>query len=87
MNFSKDDTQFHIIVASPSDYEELVAEIYVGGKYVALISQEEGGERLKIELPGTDLDEGVIQRVVNLDVFLQAIAAAKARLIKRGAPA
>jgi hypothetical protein len=80
MTSNEDASSIRIVVASPSDYNRVVAEIYLGGKFVALISQEEGVSRLELELPGSNLDERLVERVVSLDLFLSAIAAAKARL-------
>ena len=42
--------KYEIIIGSPIDYEELVAYIVIDGKHVALLSQEEGIEKIKIEL-------------------------------------
>jgi hypothetical protein len=63
---------FEILIASPSDYEQLVAEIYFDGRFVALVSQERGPGQFDIETPGTNLDEKQIIRKVEWDGFCMA---------------
>jgi hypothetical protein len=74
------DGSFRVLITSPSEYEELVAEIFLGDKFVALISQESGVNRLKLELPGPGLREQTIARSVDLDAFLRAVEEARTRL-------
>ena len=73
--------KFEILIASDPDHEEVAAEIYVNGKFVALINQDEGYDQLLLELPGPGLNEQEIERNVDLDGFLEAIGAARKRLI------
>ncbi len=41
---------FDIIISSDNEYEELCAEIYFDGEFVAIISQEQGNENPIIEI-------------------------------------
>ena len=38
-----------ILLSSDCDYEKLVAEIYYDGKFIALLNQDEGPEKLKYD--------------------------------------
>ena len=71
---------FETVIASPPDYENLVAEIYLDGLFVVLISQEEEKGRFSIETPGCDMIESEIIRKVELRDFLKAIEMACMRL-------
>ena len=71
---------FEIIVASPPEYDRLVAEIFFAGKFFALVSQERGCDSYDIETPGINLDEGQIVRKVDLEEFLKTIKEACQRL-------
>ena len=68
------------MLASPPEYEELTAEIYLDGKFIALVNRERGLDELEIETPGNDLDENQITRKVDLSGFLEAIEVASKRL-------
>lgn len=41
--------QLKIIVASDVDYEKLIAEIYCGEEFIALLQQEDGENNIKVE--------------------------------------
>ena len=71
---------FSVILASSPDSAELVAEIYFGDKFVAMITSDHGVDRLEIEMPGPDLDQHQLLRRVDLDGFLNAIEKARMRL-------
>ena len=71
---------FEVMLASPPEYEELTAEIYLDGKFIALVNRERGLDELEIETPGNDLDENQITRKVDLSGFLEAIEVASKRL-------
>ena len=71
---------FETVVASPPEYERLVAEIYYDGFFVAQISQERGEGVFDLETPGGDLVEQMVTRRVDLHGFLQAIEEACQRL-------
>lgn len=71
---------FGVMIASPSDYENLVAEIYYGDYLVALITAEGGLDNLALETPGVDLAQECVARKVDLRGFLQAVEVACQRL-------
>lgn len=62
-----------VLLASDSDYEELTAEIYCNGKFIALLNQDEGPENLIIEFPGTNVQEDMVLRTINLKCFRKSI--------------
>jgi hypothetical protein len=70
---------YRIDVASLPDFEELVAEIYIDDHFVGLLSQESGPNRTVFELGPT---KDSVPLKVDLAVFEQALAHAKARLKK-----
>lgn len=72
--------EFETLIASPPDYEELVAEIYYEGLFVGLVSQERGKGLFDIETPGRNLIEDEILRKVDAAGFIKAIEAACQRL-------
>lgn len=43
-------TRYKIIVCSLPDYEDLVAEMYIEGEFIGLLSQEEGRGKFVLEL-------------------------------------
>ena len=59
--------EIEIIIASGPDHEELVAEIMVNGRFLALVSQEQGIAKAKVEVPRGDegMDETAIVRQVS----------------------
>jgi hypothetical protein len=71
---------FETILASPPDYDRLVAEIYYEGLFVALVSQERGNGLFDIETPGPNLIEKKIMRKVDADGFRKAVEEACQRL-------
>lgn len=71
---------FETVVASPSDYERLVAEIYYNGKFVALVSQEKEVGNFEIEFPDPNVTQNEIVRKVALEGFQQAVEVACRRL-------
>ena len=68
--------KYQIIIGSPIDYEELVAYIHIDGKDVALLNQDEGADKLKLEF----FDEPKIKEV-DYFTFLEALQAAKKKLL------
>ena len=68
--------KYEIIIGSPVDYEELVAYIIIEGKHIALINQDEGTDKLKIEF----FEEPKVQSL-DYDTFTQALVAAKKALL------
>lgn len=67
-----------IEIASDQEHDNVVAEAYLEGKFVALISNDQG--ELLVEFPGPGLDESVISRVVPFDVLVTLLERAKNRL-------
>ena len=76
------DDNFSITIASDSDYDKLVSEICYGGKFVALISQEEGVDKLRIEFPDQRSNKGEMAHKVGLDAFLRTVETARQELLK-----
>jgi len=63
------DSGIEILLSSDGDYEELTAEIFYNGKFIALLNQDEGVNNLKIEFPGTDVEENMVLRKIDLATF------------------
>ncbi len=73
---------FRIQIASPPDRERVVAEIYAEERFVALVAHSENPEngKFEIEFPGPEVDQDLVQRTVDLDTLLHAVARARAAL-------
>jgi hypothetical protein len=71
---------FQIVIASPPDYENLVAEIYYEDKFVVLVSQERALGAFDIETRMTDVQEDQVTRRVELQGFIEAVNRACAKL-------
>ncbi|MCU0470910.1 MAG: hypothetical protein MUF58_20180 [Arcicella sp.] len=69
--------RFRIIIGSPIDYEELVAYIWIDNEEIALVQKEEGVDRMRVEF-----FEERIKTNLYLDVFIEALQAAKNELLK-----
>lgn len=67
---------YKVIVCSDVNYEELIAEIYIDDNFIALLSQEEGDTKTKIEF----FSNGVEKLSVDLNIFEEALNYAKQRL-------
>ncbi len=76
------DTDLEIILSSDSDYEKLTAEILYYGKFIALVSQDDGIENCKVEFPNGDCDENLVVRKIDLDVLKKGLAMAKQKLMR-----
>jgi hypothetical protein len=74
------DSDIKIIFSSDSDYEELTAEIFYKDKFIALLNQDEGLDRLKIEFPGSNVVEDAVLRKIDLAIFEKALEEAKRKL-------
>lgn len=74
---------YEILIASPPSYESLVAEIYLNGKFVALISQENGDGVFDIEFPGADLQPSELVRKVDWAGFHNAVERACQALLAK----
>jgi len=66
-----------ILLCSDCDYEKLVAEIYYDGKFIALLNQDEGIDKIRIEFPGAVVLEEMVLRKMDLAVFEEGLALAK----------
>lgn len=67
---------YEIIIGSPVDYEKLVAYIVIDVKHVALINQDEGRDRMKIEF----FDEPKLNEIY-IDDFIEALEEARKSLL------
>lgn len=74
------DGNYEIIIADDPDHDKVFAEIYRNNKFLALISQEDGQDQLKVELPGLGLDEGQVVREVLLVDFVAVLGQAARKL-------
>jgi hypothetical protein len=74
--------EYKIVICSPPDYNNLVAEIFCRDKFVALVSHESSKLHFELEFPGIHLDESHILRKVHVDGFSQAITRACMMLSK-----
>lgn len=70
-------SNFEIIIGSPVDYEELVAYIVIEGKHIALVNQDDGINKLKIEF----FEEPKVAKV-DFNIFIEALQAAKKALLE-----
>ena len=69
--------RFQIIIGSPLNYKKLVAYVVIDGQHLALINQEEGKDKMKIEF----FEEPKIKEL-DFNVFLDALQEAKRELLK-----
>lgn len=72
--------EFSIVLSSDLSYEKLVAEIYFNGKFVALVSQEQGIDHPMIEFACETDDRNLVERKVPFDGFVEVLDAAVYRL-------
>ncbi|HEY3755249.1 MAG TPA: hypothetical protein VGL42_03770 [Opitutaceae bacterium] len=75
--------EFTITIASDPEHEKVFAEVHCDGKFVALVSQENGLDRLRVEFPGSDVDESMIERAVDMEGFKLALISAARRLVEQ----
>lgn len=68
---------YYITVCSLPEYNRLVAEIYLDGRFIGLLSQEAGPDKTMLELSAPDDGEA---RKVELVTFENALSEAKRRL-------
>lgn len=77
---------YEIVIASSPEHAHVFAEIYVGGKFVALVSEERGPGLYDLETPGPENVEAMVARKVDIEIFRQAIHAAITRLSGKPPP-
>jgi len=73
--------RYNVIIASDPEHEKVFAEIQCDNKFLALISQEEGEDRLLVELPGLGLDEYCVVRQARLTDFIDVLNQAADKLV------
>lgn len=69
---------YQIIIGSPIEYEELVAYIVIDGRHIALLNQDNGKDKIKLEF----FDEPMAKEL-DLNVFIEAILEARTELLKK----
>jgi hypothetical protein len=69
--------RFQIIIGSPIDYEELVAYIVIDGEHIALLNQDEGKDKIKIEF----FDDPKIKKI-DFNILIAALKEAEIELLK-----
>ena len=70
-----------ILVCSDTEYEQLIAEIYIDGKFIALLSQENGADDLQLEFPDRAQNFAIISRKVDCSLLRIGIEAAQTQLV------
>ncbi|WP_299392989.1 hypothetical protein [Pelagibius sp.] len=80
---ANDRDHFRICLCSDIDYERLFAAVEYKGQEVALITQEEGRENLKLELVTAKEVRPGIAWIVEFDGFVEAVLKARERLLER----
>ncbi len=73
---------YKILIASDSDYNELVAEIYFHDEFVCMVTQERKDGTFDVEFPGPNLVENLVSRRVEFGSFINALNDAKQSLMK-----
>ncbi len=76
--------KFKIMIASDEEHEKVVAEIFIDGKFAALVNQDEGPEKLQIEFPGSSLQEDMLVRKVDFNDFTKSLEMARKKLLGEG---
>ncbi len=74
-------TGYNIVIASPPEYEELVAEIYFDGNYIAQLNKENGDDHIELEIADAVVDQSMVCRKVDLNGFLEALEIARTKLV------
>ena len=70
-----------LLLSSDCDYEELTVEMYYDGKFIALLSQDNDLDNLRIEFPTSAVaDETLVLRKMDLAILEQALILAKKRI-------
>ena len=66
-----------ILISSDSNYDNLVAEIYIDGKYIALVSYDED-DNFFVETPTINRsNEEIITHKVEYNTFIELLEEAK----------
>lgn len=72
------ETEIQITIGSPVDYQQLVAYISIKGSYIAMLSQENGPNKLELEF----FNECEVKSV-DFKLFTKALHLAKEYLLLR----
>ena len=70
-----------IVVASDIDYDNLIAEIYLGELLIAIVTRESGTEEYVVDLPGSQRDGAPMTRI-ELSTLRAALDDARTELSK-----
>jgi hypothetical protein len=73
--------RIRVEIWSDADFDNLVAEVYVDGKYVALISNEHADHAPMVVFPGRECEEDAVLRTVELPLLLTALKMGRDKLI------
>ncbi len=65
-----------VVIGSPPDYEQLIAEVFINDECVAIINRESGDEDMQIEL----LIEHAPKKGVPLGLFISLVEQARSAL-------
>lgn len=71
-----------IQVCSDTDYDRLIAEVYIDGEFVCLLSQEKGPDHLMIEFPRSAASNPEFAATYSLSDFTEGVMRAKRELTK-----
>ena len=75
---------YRIQICSDVDYDQLIAEVYIDERFVALVSHEDPVGEYFVEFPGQDQNEAAIVRKVEFSTLLAALAEARSKLDSGG---
>jgi len=67
---------YELTIGSPNEYNDLVVYIWVNDEQIAIVQQEEGKDKLRI-----DFFEEPISTKIYLDDFIEALNAAKKEIL------
>jgi hypothetical protein len=76
-------SDYQVIIADDTTHEKVLAEINYQNKCLAMFSQEQGVDRLLVELPGPGLDEEFVIREAPLAEFIALLKPAAEALAER----
>lgn len=71
--------KYRIQICSDADYEELIAEISIDGKFVALVARHANGA-LVVDFPRVQNEDAVAKRV-HFSTLMEALGAARIELL------
>lgn len=66
-------TTLSVVLESPPEYKRPIAEITLGDRYIAAITQERAEGVFDLETPGPDIPGDIVQHRVDLKDFLNAV--------------